>query len=174
MFAGGLIFLGKMMGGATEMSTRLNSQTESQIYAMLDSGESFVIPIHSQTVNRKDIAKYGVGIRNRGDEGADDYFSLKFSLTSAYLKNNEVITCDVDNPCPMMLMGKSDNRVSETFINNIKVAPGKASTQLAVFEVPKGTPTGRYNYKVEIRNAPTFDGSSTFYEPSLQILLNVK
>jgi len=65
LFSFGIWFAYKFFGGAEQMRTDLDSQTQTQIENLLMSGnDRVVIPFSSKTLDKSDSSVFGVGILN--------------------------------------------------------------------------------------------------------------
>ena len=186
MFMGGLIFFGRMMSGVSSMRVTLDSQTDQQIEAMLDSGGSFVIPIHSKDVNRNNYVTFGIGILNDGrgktDTHESDYFSLNIRLRRATTRDNERIYDGAqmlgdfrDAELPRIVTSdSSDDEGRIVTINSLNVPAGSRHKEVVLFDVSRNVPSGQYIYSVNVQNSASYNPAQQNYEPGLQIILNVK
>jgi len=160
MFMGGMVFIGKFFTQAKEIKGSLDSQTERQIEAMLDSGSAFVIPIHTKEGSRKDILKYGICIYNDGRPPASTQFSININFDSAFSKTKTPL-CQA-NSCA------ADEIPQLTYLSTAEIAPDKKHVFVVVVEIPQKTQSGTYIYTVE-----SLQGGQK-YEPALQMMVKVK
>ncbi|MFC1754044.1 hypothetical protein ACFL96_11750 [Thermoproteota archaeon] len=166
MFFGGMAFVGKFFGKAQTIKGTLDTQTTKQIEAMLDSGSSFVIPIHTKEVHRTEHVTYGIGLYNDGRKPAVREFGIKITPDSAYDKNNAPI-CLV-NEC---LGGEQVDDMplfKPGYTSSQEIAVDKKHLFLFLVDIPSKTKSGTYIYNVE-----SLQGGAP-YEPALQLLVKVK
>ncbi|MFQ5474722.1 MAG: hypothetical protein ACE5DM_02700 [Candidatus Nanoarchaeia archaeon] len=160
MFAMGLVFVNKFFSGAKDIKGSMDAQTDRQIEAMLDSGSSFVIPIHSKIVHRKEYATYGVGIFNDG-RSESTQFAIELKFESAFDKRN----------MPLCSGGCSENAkpiIKPGLIQDATIQKGEKYKFLIVADVPAKTQSGTYIYTVKSKQG------GIEYEPSLQLIVKVK
>ncbi|MBU0461018.1 MAG: hypothetical protein KJ574_00370 [Nanoarchaeota archaeon] len=161
MFAGGLAFVSKFFLKAKDIRGSLDSQTEKQIEAMLDSGSAFVIPIHSKEVSRTKYVTYGVGIYNDGRNEAVNQFGIEISFDSAFSRSKTPLcqagSCGPD-AFPIIKPG---------MIQTATIMPGEKHSFLVLVEVPPKTLSGTYIFNVASKQG------GIMYEPSLQLIVKV-
>jgi len=162
MFSGGLVFVGKFFSKAGTMKGALDSQTERQIEAMLDSGSAFVIPIHTKTVARSKLATFGVGLYNDGRDKVNTQFGVELVFNSAFSKTNEPL-CQA-NSCSTEAMPKFKPSLAQT----ATIQPGTKQKFLYLVEIPPKTKSGSYIYTLSSTQG------TVEYEPSLQLIVKVK
>jgi hypothetical protein len=160
MFGGGLLFVSKFFSKATSIKGSLDTQTERQIEAMLDSGSAFVIPIHTKEGDRGEFVKYGIGLYNDG-RSSSEQFSISVNFDSAFAKTTKLPLCSGGCPADAMPQIKPSN------VQTIQILPDQKQTFLVLFEIPPRTQSGTYIYTVESMQG------GVEYEPSLQLIVKV-
>lgn len=161
MFAGGLIVVNKFFKGAQNIKGSLDSQTERQIEAILDSGTAFAIPVHTKEVHRKDYVTYGVGVYHDGRYDDEKMFTITTTFDSAFAKNTNSPMCQSNN-C-------NDDEIPQIRppTDSEVIAVDGKHTFLVLAEVPPKTKAGSYIFNV---NVATPEGE---YEPGLQMIVKV-
>lgn len=91
IFAGGIGIANKFFDKANEIQKDIDAETDAQIEALLDDGDSqVVIPINEYTVRKGEGKVFGVGVLNTLGTNKDFYLTINFS--EAVTSTNEVIT----------------------------------------------------------------------------------
>ena len=161
MFAGGMVFVSKFFGKAQNIKGSLDSQTERQIEAMLDSGSSFVIPIHTKEIHRKEYATYGVGLYNDGRNEAVTEFSIMITPDSGHGKDKMPL-CQ-GTPCSASNYPQIKPSLAQTATLQID----EKYKFLFLFDIPSNCPSGTYIYNVASKQG------GVEYEPGLQMIVKV-
>ncbi len=151
IFSMSIYFVFKWFGGAEELKTEIDRQTQEQIVSVLKSGNTLVaIPIAIQETGRGKPVTFGMGVRNVA-EGKD--FSASVSFSGAYDPRGNPIPVNVDYVEDTWL---GNFNVIDTFFlqrNEQKLIPLplRASTNIAE-GIP--TPKGDYVFNVCVYPAP--------------------
>ncbi|MBI2669327.1 hypothetical protein HYX14_05795 [Candidatus Woesearchaeota archaeon] len=78
----GVAFLYQLGGGATDIKTKLDQQTQEELERLLvDQGKQVALPLHVADVSRGESHAFGLGILNIGGKG--DQFRIKVTPSKA-------------------------------------------------------------------------------------------
>jgi hypothetical protein len=135
----GILLLKVFIGGAQEIQADLDSETESRMQALLDSGQKVVIPFSRQTITRGDSHLFGVGVLNIRDTTT---YSLNVRISEAIKPDDSVYDNDV----------KLEARNWIDFDNTLFTLNKDERTRVLVLaDIPNNAPSGTYIYNVEIK-----------------------
>jgi len=163
MFFGGMVFVTKFFSQAADIKGSMDSQTERQIEAMLDSGSAFVIPIHTKEINRKNFDTFGIGVYNDGSgDPLLNTFKLKVVFSSAFATRTKLPLCS-SSSCDADEVPEIKPGVEQS----ADIPVGTKHKFLVLAEIPSKTQSGTYIYTVSI------DKGVAEYQPSLQLIVKV-
>jgi len=79
ILASGIVLMRNMIGGAEDIKTQLDVQTETELERLLiDEGKKVALPLHTVTLQAGESHVFGLGILNIGDIG-DFYTTVEIS-----------------------------------------------------------------------------------------------
>jgi len=148
IFGSGIVFLSKLMGGAEDIKTKLDSKTESQLERLLlDAGKKVALPKHTVYTEPGKVVSFGIGILNI-DKKFGTKFKVSVKLSTASDKQEKVMTV-LPDVSSWLLFNPGPYIIKE---NEHKTVPIGIS-------VPKTAAKGTY-----IFNAQVLDGNGKVYD----------
>lgn len=85
----GMVLLRQFVGGAEDIKSQIDEQTDAQLESLLQSGQPVAIPLNRATITRGDQHIFGLGIRNIDDTAS---FDVAITISTAVDKQNQPIT----------------------------------------------------------------------------------
>ncbi len=138
ILAGGVAFLYKLIAGAEQIKTDLDSRTQAELERLLvEQGQQVALPFRQATINRGEHHVFGLGIFNIG-EGQE--FHIKVTLSSAVNEQNEEI-------------GVTAEEVQDWLLYDAKqftMAENEHHSKGILINVPKTAASGQYIFGVEV------------------------
>lgn len=138
ILAGGVAFLYKLIAGAEQVKTDLDSRTRKELERLLvEQGKQVALPFRQATIDRGENHVFGLGLLNIGEE---QEFRIQVTLSSAVNGQNEklgVATEDVQN---WLLY------YQEPFT----LAENEHRSEGILVEIPRTAATGQYIFSVEV------------------------
>ena len=138
VLAGGITLLYKLLGGAGEIQSTLDKQTQEELERLLvDQGRQVVLPYHSATIERGKNHVFGLGILNIGERKE---FQVVVSLVKVVDKDNQDITATIERAAV-------DNR--PLYDHNPKaIVESQHDTWQILIAVPNDALSGQYIFDV--------------------------
>jgi len=141
----GVLLLNKFIGGAQEIKTELDEETDQQLSLLLEAGEKAAIPFNSFDLRRGDSVVVGFGILNIEETQS---FNFEVDESSAYDAENNALPFNADEWVRFdkssveiksretfktaILLTVPDNATSGTYIFNVEVKYFPSQTQYAL------------------------------------------
>ena len=122
----------RLYRGSTEMTVKIDQQTEMRMEALLDDGSMVVIPFEKKIIPRGKFAVFGVGVLNVLNRGDADDFKIKITTITGFDKDGVIIS----NP---------ESYITLLYETNIINIPNNDKHKFAIgVEMVKNAPSGTY------------------------------
>lgn len=171
VFIGGLVFATKFFKHAESVRTSLDSETERQLEALLDSGSPVVLPIGSAQIFRKKHDAFGLGVFAK----YEGKYLVK--ITDRKFIDKDKVT-HTDNILFEPQLGSLESSKNEKLLTLDK---NEKSKVLVLVQVPAEAESGTYIFEFTVdgigliidQSDPTKKTDKRPYDAPVQMIINV-
>ena len=163
----GLILVRKIYTSAEKQVGDIDQRTKDILFDQLDRGERVVNPFNRQEVVRKKLGRFGIALRNKLNDPADNKGGNNFMLNvTASLVPKEA---DIKEVQKWVIVGTEEplNIKNEYVLNN------ERQLLVIAIAVPKDAPAGTYAFNLDISYQNSTGGYEEYW-PTEKLYLVLK
>jgi len=144
ILASGIVLMRNMIGGAEDIKTQLDAQTETELERLLiDEGKKVALPLHTVTLEAGGNHVFGLGILNIGDS---DQFSTEVSVSKIIDDGDDGIEGTVEEAESWLLYDTSEFTIAQNEHLSLPI----------LVSVPTDAKKGTYIFNVEVYQANSY------------------
>lgn len=139
ILASGIVLMRNMIGGAEDIKTQLDQQTETELERLLiDEGKKVALPLHTTILFAGESHVFGLGILNIGET---DKFFITVTISKILDRNEDDVTSERSDYAESWLLYDSEETT---------IAENEHLSLPILVDVPNDAKKGTYIYNVEV------------------------